>query len=157
MMEHATFAAGCFWGIEARFAATPGVLSTTVGYMGGMIHNPSYEQVCTDTTGHAEVVYLNFDPEQVSYDELLELFWNMHNPTSYNFQGADVGSQYRSAIFYYSNEQRQAAEASKATLANNDLWQEPIVTQIVPAAPFYPAEEYHQQYLAKRGMNACHF
>lgn len=155
-VEKATFGAGCFWGVEARFRETPGVLSTQVGYSGGSVLNPTYELVCTDTTGHAEVVHVEFDPEQVSYQQLLDIFWNNHNPTQLNFQGPDYGKQYRSVVFTHGEAQRAAAEASKQRLAESGKWQKPVVTQIVPFTAFFPAEDYHQQYLEKRGMSRCH-
>ena len=155
-MEKASFAAGCFWGVEAAFRQVKGVLSTTVGYSGGTLANPTYEDVCSHTTGHAETVLVEFDPAVVSYDQLLEAFWNCHNPTQLNRQGPDVGSQYRSVIFYHTPEQQAAAEASKDRLAQSGKYRRPIVTQIVPAATFYRAEEYHQQYLEKRGEASCH-
>jgi peptide-methionine (S)-S-oxide reductase len=154
-MKKATFGAGCFWGIEATFRAIPGVSDATVGYSGGHTVNPSYEEVCTDQTGHAEVVQLEFDPETISYDELLEVFWAAHDPTQVNRQGPDVGKQYRSVIFYHDDEQQKAAEESKAALEAIRRYRRPIATQIVPAEPFYPAEDYHQQYLAKRGLDSC--
>lgn len=155
-MEKATFAAGCFWAVEAAFRQLKGVAATTVGYTGGTLKDPSYEDVCTGRTGHAEVVQVEFDPEQVSYDELLDTFWSNHNPTTLNRQGPDVGTQYRSAIFYHSPAQQQAAEASKQRLATSGRFQRPIVTEIKPAQDFYRAEEYHQQYLEKRGQTRCH-
>ncbi len=155
-MSKATFAAGCFWGIEAAFQKTPGVLQTAVGYMGGHTADPTYEQVCTDRTGHAEVVQVEFDPQQVRYEQLLDVFWKIHDPTQLNRQGPDHGTQYRSAIFYHSPEQQAAAEASRQTLAESGKWKQPIVTLIVPAEAFYRAEEYHQQYLEKRGQSSCH-
>lgn len=155
-MATATFAAGCFWGVEAAFRQLAGVGQTEVGYTGGQTPNPSYEQVCTDRTGHAEAVRIEFDPAVVGYERLLEVFWNNHNPTTLNRQGPDVGSQYRSAIFYHDDAQRAAAEASRAALAASGRYTRPIVTQIVPAAPFYRAEEHHQQYLEKRGLGSCH-
>jgi len=154
-MEKATFAAGCFWGVEATFRRVPGVVSTAVGYTGGNTVNPTYEQVCTDHTGHAEAVQVEFDPGRVSYEELLDVFWNNHNPTTPNRQGPDFGSQYRSAIFYHSPQQQAAAEASKQRRDKSGIYQRPIVTQIVPASEFYRAEEYHQQYLEKRGKAHC--
>jgi peptide-methionine (S)-S-oxide reductase len=154
--QKATFAAGCFWGVEAAFRAAKGVQRTTVGYTGGHTANPTYEQVCTDRTGHAEAVEVEFDPNQISYGELLTLFWENHDPTQLNRQGPDYGSQYRSAIFYHSPEQQAAAEASKERLAASGAYGRPIVTQIVPAGEFYRAEEYHQQYLEKRGLASCH-
>jgi len=155
-MEKATFAAGCFWGVEAALRQTKGVTSTAVGYTGGHSPNPTYEQVCTDRTGHAEAVEVEFDPAQVTYDELLEVFWQNHDPTQLNRQGPDYGSQYRSAIFYHSPEQHMAAEASKTRLAASGKYRCEIVTQIVPASEFHRAEEYHQQYLEKRGLASCH-
>ena len=155
-MEKATFAAGCFWGVEESFRTLKGVLKTTVGYTGGTLENPTYEEVCTDRTGHAEVVLVDFDPAQVSYGQLLEAFWNAHDPTTLNRQGPDTGKQYRSAIFYHSPEQKAAAEAAKEQLSKSGKFKRPIVTEIAPAAPFYPAEEYHQQYLLKRGEASCH-
>lgn len=149
MDERATFAAGCFWGVEEAFRTLDGVLETTVGYMGGHTENPSYQQVCSGETGHAEVVDLRFDPQVISYEQLLERFWGKHNPTCLNYQGWDVGSQYRSAIFYHSEGQRRMAEASKAQLAACGRFQEPLVTNIAPAGRFWRAEEYHQQYIRK--------
>jgi peptide-methionine (S)-S-oxide reductase len=156
MTEKATFGAGCFWGVEATFRQTKGVSTTAVGYEGGSLVNPTYKQVCTDTTGHAEVVEVDFDPSVVSYDELLDIFWENHDPTTKNRQGPDVGTQYRSAIFYHSPEQQQTAEASKARLSASGRFARPIVTEIVPATTFYVAEDYHQQYLEKRGLSSCH-
>ncbi len=153
-MLKATFAAGCFWGVEATFRQIKGVISTAVGYMGGHLENPNYEAVCTDKTGHAEVVQVDYDSEQVSYEALLTIFWQNHNPTTPNRQGPDVGTQYRSAIFFHSPEQQIVATASKTQQANN--FQGPIVTEIVPAMQFYPAEDYHQQYLEKKGLSHCH-
>ena len=155
-LEEATFAAGCFWGVEAAFRQINGVISTTVGYMGGIMKNPSYEDVCTDKTGHAEAVQVEFDPKQVSYEKLLDVFWNNHNPTQLNRQGPDVGTQYRSAIFYHNEAQKKAAIASKQKLEKSGKWQVKIVTEIVPAQTFYRAEEYHQRYLEKKGLNVCH-
>lgn len=154
--EQATFAAGCFWGVEETFRILPGVISTEVGYSGGKGENPSYEEVCSDATGHAEAVRVEFDPEKVSYEQLLEVFWNNHNPTTPNQQGPDHGTQYRSVIFYHTPAQQQLAEKSKSALEESRKWRNPIVTQIVPAAPFYRAEEYHQKYLQKRGLDSCH-
>lgn len=153
--EQATFGAGCFWGVEERYRQIPGVLETAVGYMGGTVKDPTYHQVCDDTTGHAEVVHLTFDPSIVSYDQLLKVFWENHNPTTINRQGPDFGSQYRSIIFTYSDEQRAKALASKAALEASGAWKSQIVTEIVPAQPFYRAEEYHQKYLLKNG-GVCH-
>ncbi len=154
MSEKAIFAAGCFWGVEADFRQIPGVTATRVGYTGGHTTSPTYEQVCSHTTGHAEAVEVTFDPEQVSYDELLDVFWHAHDPTQLNRQGWDVGDQYRSAIFFTSPLQQQAALASKER-AQADT-RKPIVTQIEPAGEFYEAEDYHQQYLEKRGRASCH-
>jgi peptide-methionine (S)-S-oxide reductase len=156
MSEKATFGAGCFWGVEATFRKIPGVLSTAVGYIGGTLENPTYEDVCTDTTGHAEAVEVEFDPAVVSYDALLDVFWNNHDPTTLNRQGPDVGTQYRSAIFYHTPEQKAAAEASKERLDKSGKFPRPIVTEIAPATTFYRAEEYHQRYLEKRGLASCH-
>lgn len=154
-MEKATFGAGCFWGVEAAFRKISGVLSTAVGYLGGTIHNPTYRQVCSDTTGHAEVVEITYDPKRVSYEDLLEVFWNLHDPTQLNRQGPDIGRQYRSAIFYHTSEQAQLARKSKEQLEHASVYKRPIVTEITPASAFYIAEEYHQQYLEKRGMTSC--
>ena len=155
-MAKATFAAGCFWGVEACFRQIPGVLGTRVGYTGGHLANPTYQDVCTDRTGHAEAVEVDFDPEKVSYEQLLEVFWDNHDPTQLNRQGPDFGTQYRSVIFYHSEEQKQAALASKAELEASHRYPHPIATQIVPATTFYLAEDYHQQYLEKRGLATCH-
>lgn len=154
-LKKASFAAGCFWGVEETFRNLKGVISTLVGYMGGDLENPTYKDVCTDTTGHAETVQVVYDPSIISYNELLAVFWNNHDPTTPNRQGPDVGSQYRSVIFYHDEEQKQLAEASKENVQKR-LNRE-IVTEIVPAATFYRAEEYHQQYLAKRGRKSCRF
>jgi peptide-methionine (S)-S-oxide reductase len=151
--EQATFAAGCFWGVEGDFRQIPGVIRTTVGYSGGRTDHPSYEQVCSHTTGHAEAVLVEFDPEQVSYNELLDAFWHLHDPTQLNRQGPDVGDQYRSAIFFHSPEQEAAAKASKE--AAQARFKRPIVTEITAAQEFWPAEDYHQRYLEKRGMASC--
>ena len=155
-MEKATFGAGCFWGVEARFQQVPGVVETAVGYEGGALENPTYKDVCTDRTGHAEVVELTFDPQKVSYAALLNLFFERHDPTQVNRQGPDWGTQYRSAIFFHDHEQEVEAQASKNALEQSHRFSKPIVTQIVPAVEFFPAEEYHQQYLEKRGMASCH-
>lgn len=155
-MEKATFAAGCFWGVEATFRQLPGVKSTCVGYTGGKLENPTYQDVCTNRTGHAEAVEVEYDPAQVSYEQLLDVFWENHDPTQLNRQGPDFGTQYRSAIFYHSPTQQQAAQASKATLDKSGRFSRPIVTEIVPAGTFYLAEAYHQQYLEKRGLASCH-
>jgi peptide-methionine (S)-S-oxide reductase len=154
-IEKATFGAGCFWGVEATFRAVPGVTKATVGYAGGTTENPTYEAVCSHGTGHAEVVQVEFDPAIVSYDRLLEVFWSNHNPTTLNRQGPDVGDQYRSVIFYHSPGQQAAAEGSKARLEASGRFKRPIVTFIQPAPAFYPAEDYHQRYLEKRGLSHC--
>src|SRR2546423_15076218 len=154
--EKAMFGAGCFWGVEETFRNLKGILSTAVGYAGGTKENPTYEDVCTDRTGHAEVVEVEFDPSQIAYDELLDVFWENHNPTTLNRQGPDVGTQYRSAIFYHTPEQKQLAEGSKAQLQASGRFQRPIVTEITQASTFYPAEDYHQRYLEKRGLASCH-
>jgi peptide-methionine (S)-S-oxide reductase len=153
MTEKATFAAGCFWGVEADFRRTPGVTGTRVGYTGGRTENPSYEEVCSHTTGHAEAVEVTFDPEQVSYEQLLDIFWNAHDPTQLNRQGWDVGDQYRSAIFFHSPEQEEAALRTKAEVQARTRGN--VVTLIEPAPVFYEAEDYHQQYLEKRGGAVC--
>jgi peptide-methionine (S)-S-oxide reductase len=154
-MAKATFAAGCFWGVEANFRRVIGVSSTAVGYTGGQLANPTYEAVCTDRTGHAEAIEVDYDPQQVRYDDLLEIFWSTHDPTTPNRQGPDVGAQYRSAIFFHDAEQEAAAIASKERQEKSGRFRRPIVTQIVPAATFYRAEEYHQQYYEKRGLRGC--
>ena len=154
-MEKATFGAGCFWGVEETFRKIDGVTSAAVGYAGGRTENPTYEDVCSHETGHAEVVEIEFDPAKVSYRQLLEVFWSNHNPTTLNRQGPDVGDQYRSVIFYHSPGQRETAEESKAELDKNGRFGRPIVTQIEPAPKFYRAEEYHQCYLEKRGLSHC--
>jgi peptide-methionine (S)-S-oxide reductase len=155
-MEKATFGAGCFWGVEEVFRKVPGVIDTSVGYMGGATDNPTYEEVCTDKTGHAEVVEVIFDPDQVRYEDLLNIFWENHNPTTLNRQGPDVGTQYRSVIFYHSEEQRLIAEKSKQEVDSSGRWKNPVVTEITPATTFWRAEEYHQRYLQKRGQDSCH-
>ncbi|MDP9067496.1 MAG: peptide-methionine (S)-S-oxide reductase MsrA [Actinomycetota bacterium] len=152
-MEKATFGAGCFWGVEAAYRQIQGVLSTAVGYAGGTAVNPTYKQVCTGRTGHAEVVEVTFDPSRVGYDQLLEVFWENHDPTTLNRQGPDIGTQYRSAIFFHTPEQEAAARASLEKAQAN--LSRPIVTQIEPASDFYIAEDYHQQYLEKRGLSTC--
>lgn len=154
--EKATFGAGCFWGVEAAFRQVPGVTATAVGFMGGHTANPSYQDVCTDQTGHAEVVEATFDPAQVSYNDLLNVFWENHDPTQFNRQGPDYGKQYRTAIFYHSPQQEAAARASKEALEKSGRYKRKIVTEITPASDFWRAEEYHQQYLEKRGMASCH-
>ena len=153
MTKKATFGAGCFWGVEAAFRQLDGVTQTRVGYAGGDLENPTYEDVCSHRTGHAEVVEVIYDPEQVSYEQLLDVFWHKHNPTRLNRQGWDIGDQYRSAIFVHDEEQRAAAEASKEAEQGNH--RKPVVTQIEPAQTFYEAEDYHQQYLEKRGRSSC--
>jgi peptide-methionine (S)-S-oxide reductase len=151
-MEKATFAAGCFWGPEAEFRKVEGVASATVGYTGGTVESPTYEAVCTGGTGHTEAVEVEFDPSIVSYPELLEVFWAIHDPTTLNRQGPDFGTQYRSAIFFHSDEQEAAAKTSKARLESSGRFRGAIVTEITPATTFYPAEEHHQRYLEKRGL-----
>lgn len=155
-MAKATFAAGCFWGVEDAFRQVKGVTSTTVGYTGGATKNPTYKEVCTDRTGHAEAVDVEFDPQQVSYRELLALFFQSHDPTTLNRQGPDFGSQYRSAIFFHDAEQEKEAREAKAALEKAGVFKRPIVTQIVPAPEFYRAEDYHQQYFEKQGIRSCH-
>jgi peptide-methionine (S)-S-oxide reductase len=155
-MEKATFGAGCFWGVEAAFRQVQGVTATTVGYAGGTFDNPTYKDVCSGRTGHAEVVEVEYDPTVVSYEELLKVFWENHDPTTLNRQGPDVGEQYRSAIFYHTPEQEAAARASKAALEESGQYRRPIVTEITEAPTFYRAEEYHQQYFEKRGISHCH-
>src|ERR1700747_1519967 len=154
LMEKATFGAGCFWGVEAAFRQVPGVLSTAVGYSGGHFPDPTYKDVCSGKTGHAEVVQVEYDPAQVSYDDLLKVFWDNHDPTTLNRQGPDVGAQYRSAIFFHTPEQEAEAKASRD--AAQARFPRPIVTEITPAQTFWRAEEYHQQYLEKRGLSHCH-
>lgn len=157
-LQKATFGAGCFWGVEAEFRQLPkGVVSTAVGYEGGTMKNPTYRDVCTDRTGHAEAVEVEYDPAEISYDDLLKVFWENHDPTTLNRQGPDVGKQYRSVIFYHTPEQQAAALASKEKLEKAGKYRRPIVTEIVPATTFYRAEEYHQQYLEKRGLSSCKF
>ncbi|MFO8008425.1 MAG: peptide-methionine (S)-S-oxide reductase MsrA [Candidatus Brocadiia bacterium] len=154
-MAVATFAAGCFWGVEATFRAVEGVTDTTVGYTGGHLDNPSYEDVCAGGTGHAEAVRVEYDPDVVSYEELLEVFWDAHNPTTPNRQGLDLGAQYRSAVFYHTPEQKEAAERARRRLDESGKHSRPVVTQIEPAGTFWRAEDYHQQYYAKRGRTGC--
>jgi len=151
--EKATFAAGCFWGVEAEFRQIPGVIATTVGYTGGRTDHPSYEQVCSHTTGHAEAVLVEYDPDQVTHQQLVDAFWQLHDPTQLNRQGPDVGDQYRSAIFFHTPEQETTAKASKE--AAQARFKRPIVTEIRAAPEFWPAEDYHQRYLEKRGMASC--
>lgn len=155
--ETATFAAGCFWGVEELFRALPGVIRTTAGYTGGTLEDPAYEIVCTGATGHAEAVRVEYDPAAVSYGELLRIFWENHNPTTRNRQGPDIGTQYRSAVFYHTDEQKRLAEESLAAADASGRWTSPVVTQIVPAGTFWPAEDYHQKYLFKRGAASCHY
>lgn len=149
----ATFGAGCFWHVEDLFLKTKGVISTKVGYTGGNLANPTYEEVCTDATGHAEAVEVEYDPNQITYNELLEIFWDNHDPTSLNRQGPDVGKQYRSAIFFHNDEQKDIAEKSKASLKDSGKFIKEIVTEIIPAPQFYKAEEYHQKYFKKHGFS----
>jgi peptide-methionine (S)-S-oxide reductase len=155
-MAKATFAAGCFWGVEATFRQLPGVTATRVGYIGGNTVNPTYKDVCTDTTGHAEAVEVEYDPANIGYDKLLDVFWENHDPTQVNRQGPDWGTQYRTAIFFHSPEQEAEAKASKESLEKSGRFHKPIATHIVPATTFYEADDYHQQYLEKRGMATCH-
>ncbi len=156
-MQRATFAAGCFWGVEAAFRQLKGVTSTSVGYTGGHLENPTYRAVCTDRTGHAEAVEIEFDPSRITYDELLRVFWEAHDPTTLNRQGPDFGSQYRSAIFFHTPEQEAAAHASKENLNAGGRYKSPVVTEIVPASTYYRAEEYHQQYFEKQGTSHSRF
>jgi len=149
----ATFGAGCFWHVEDMLSKTKGVKSTKVGYIGGQLPNPTYEEVCTDKTGHAEAVEVEYDPDEISYEELLDVFWNNHNPTTLNRQGPDMGIQYRSAIFYHNDEQKEIAEKSKQTLDKSGQFENSIVTEIVPSPTFYNAEEYHQKYFKKHGLS----
>ena len=156
MKTIATFAAGCFWGVEAKFRQLPGVKNTRVGYTGGHTENPDYKLVCTGETGHAEAIEVEFDPAVISYGQLLDFFWQIHNPTTPNRQGPDVGTQYRSAVFYHDAEQKEQAENRKQELNAGGVFSQPIVTEITAASTFYPAEEYHQCYLEKRGQGSCH-
>lgn len=155
-METATFGAGCFWGVEETFRNIPGVVDTAVGYLGGHTQNPTYQDVCTDETGHAEVVQVTYDPAKVGYDQLLNTFWESHDPTTLNRQGPDIGTQYRSAIFFHTPEQERLARASKEKVQASGKFRRPVVTEITPASAFYRAEDYHQKYLAKRGLSHCH-
>ncbi len=150
MTEKATFAAGCFWGVEAAFRKVPGVVNASVGYTGGTMPDPTYEMVCSGSTGHAEAIEVEYDPDQVTYETLLDVFWNKHDPTQMNRQGPDVGTQYRSAIFTHTPEQKEIAEQSKAKLDQSGKLGRPIATEITAATKYYPAEEYHQQYIEKR-------
>lgn len=149
----ATFAAGCFWHVEDLLSKTKGVKSTAAGYIGGKLSNPTYEQVCTDNTGHAEAVQVEFNPDEISFEKLLDVFWNNHNPTTLNRQGPDVGVQYRSAIFYHDEEQKEIAQKSLQLLDKSGRYRDPIVTEIIPAPTFYNAEEYHQKYFKKQGFS----
>ena len=155
-IEKATFGAGCFWGVEAAFRDLPGVVSAAVGYSGGHFPNPTYRDVCSGETGHAEVVQMEYDPSGTSYEQLLDLFWSIHDPTQLNRQGPDFGTQYRSVIFFHSPEQEAAARASMAGLEASGRFKHKIVTQLLPASEFWRAEEYHQQYFEKRGVKSCH-
>jgi len=155
--QKAIFAAGCFWGVEETFRNLPGVVDTAVGYTGGKTADPTYKEVCTDRTGHAEAVLVEYDPEKISYDRLLEVFWANHDPTTKDRQGPDIGSQYRSAIYFYTPEQQRTAQASKQAMEASGKFRRPIVTEITPAETFYPAEDYHQRYLEKRGLSHCHY
>jgi peptide-methionine (S)-S-oxide reductase len=155
-LAQAAFAAGCFWGSQETFEKVPGVVDTTVGFMGGTMPNPTYEDVCTDRTGHAETVLVVYDPAKVDYDQLLKIFWANHDPTTPNQQGPDVGTQYRSVVFYYTPEQKAAAESAKQHIEDSHRYTRPIVTEIVPATDFWRAEEYHQHYLDKKGLTQCH-
>src|SRR3954464_319493 len=154
-MKFATFGAGCFWGVEEAFRQVEGVVNTEVGYSGGTTENPTYHDVCTDQTGHAEVVRVEYDPDKVTYEDLLDLFWQVHDPTTLNRQGPDFGSQYRSVIFYHDDEQKEAAIASKEAQQAGGRFRRPVVTEITPASTFYRAEEYHQRYLEKQGRSSC--
>jgi peptide-methionine (S)-S-oxide reductase len=154
--QKAIFGAGCFWGVEAAFRNVKGVTNATVGYLGGTLANPTYRDVCTGGTGHAEVVEVEYDPAQVSFEDLLQVFWENHDPTQLNRQGPDTGTQYRSVIFYHTEEQSRAAEKSRRQLDERGRFRRPVVTEISLATTFYPAEDYHQQYLAKRGLTSCH-
>ena len=154
-IEKATFGAGCFWGVEAVFRRQDGVVDATVGYLGGTLKNPTYPEVCTGRTGHAEVVQVEFDPNVISYEQLLEVFWSCHDPTTTNRQGPDVGTQYRSAVFFHSPAQEAAARASRDALARSGRFTREIVTEITPASTFHRAEEYHQRYLEKQGRDSC--
>ena len=155
-LQTATFGAGCFWGVEVTFRNTKGVKDALVGYSGGHTENPTYKEVCTDTTGHAEVVEVKYDPNEVSFDTLLDVFFENHNPTQLNRQGPDYGSQYRSVVFFHSPEQQESAQKAIKKLEASGKWNKPIVTLVEPAKPFYKAEEYHQRYLEKRGLASCH-
>lgn len=155
-MEQAIFGAGCFWGVEAEFRKLKGVLNTSVGYTGGSTKNPTYKDVCSYATGHAEVVQIDFDPRIITYEELLNTFWSIHNPTTLNRQGPDIGSQYRSVIYYMNEEQKDKALSKLEELDISKKYKDPIVTEIKPAIEYYLAEDYHQQYFEKRGLASCH-
>lgn len=155
-MTIATFAAGCFWGVEAKFRQVNGVISTRVGYTAGSTDNPDYKAVCTGTTGHAEAIEVTFDPTVISFSALLDVFWRLHNPTTLNRQGPDVGTQYRSAVFYHNEEQRKQALESKQNIEASHYYPQPVVTEITAASTFFAAEEYHQCYLEKKGLGVCH-
>jgi peptide-methionine (S)-S-oxide reductase len=155
-LEKATFGAGCFWGVEVAFRQVPGVTDAAAGYLGGTLPNPTYQDVCTGRTGHAEVVEVTYDPSRVGYEDLLNVFWTSHDPTTLNRQGPDRGTQYRSAIFFHDEAQKAAATASKDRLSQSGRFSSPIVTEITPASTFYRAEEYHQRYLEKQGLASCH-
>jgi peptide-methionine (S)-S-oxide reductase len=156
-LQTATFGAGCFWGVESNLRQIPGVVDASVGYLGGTLENPTYEDVCTDRTGHAEVVQLTYDPSRVTYDQLLDAFWKLHDPTQLNRQGPDHGTQYRSAIFFHTPEQEASAKRSKERLEASGRYKRPVVTEITAASTFYPAEDYHQRYFEKRGIApTCH-
>jgi peptide-methionine (S)-S-oxide reductase len=154
-VEKATFGGGCFWGVEARFRECDGVISTRVGYSGGITENPTYKDVCTNTTGHAEVVEVLYDPKKLSYEKLLDIFFDVHDPTQINRQGVDIGTQYRTVIFYHSERQKNLAEQKKKNLDASGRYRKPIATQILPAVTFWEAEDYHQQYLEKQGRSTC--
>ena len=156
MPEVATFGAGCFWGVEAAFRRTPGVIDAAVGYSGGDLEKPTYKDVCTDETGHAEVVQVTFDPQKLNYSQLLDVFWKIHDPTQVNRQGPDFGKQYRTVIFFHSREQEEIARKSKQALESSGKFRHPIATEISPVKTFWRAEEYHQRYLEKRGAESCH-
>ncbi len=155
-LKKATFGAGCFWGVEEAFRVLPGVIETKVGYAGGHLQNPTYKDVCGDLTGHAEVVEVEFDADQIPYEALVEMFFKLHDPTQVNRQGPDVGTQYRSVVFYHDEQQKAVAEQIKASLDQSGRFKKPIATSIEPAPDFWPAEDYHQKYLAKRGLSSCH-
>ncbi len=155
-LETATFGAGCFWGVEHTFRQIEGVVNAVVGYAGGSSQEPTYREVCSGTTGHAEAVQLTYDPSRIGYEDLLEAFWRLHDPTQVNRQGPDVGTQYRSVVFFHDSQQEEKARAAIEALEAGGSLSRPVATEVVPAGPFWPAEDYHQQYLAKRGMASCH-